>query len=339
MPSGGDRGRWLRRWPPGGTACWRDLVAWSGPREDRGDGAAHSPIRCGLRRHRGDRPARHGGPRHLPERPAVGPERPGALPGRPALPRWSAATVRRPLSSSLPTSELGPPRLAITGPPPTGEQAMPISPLDEFLVHQIPEPIDHCLQRQPALLRPLLLQPPLEQRSAVPCRRPRPVPKPRRDGRVRVDFLRRHPAHRPGVASARLKPPRHRGRADPGQRPRGSPIAAVGLRAQRMGCGVRRHLRREPCAPSRSRRPSLGSATAITQETFRFAQVGTWTGTLEVAGRRFDVTPDAWQGARDHSWGIRQVGKPPPVDPRQQANAPRGGSFTTGCRYSSPTTW
>jgi hypothetical protein len=56
----------------------------------------------------------------------------------------------------------------------------------------------------------------------------------------------------------------------------------------------------------------------ITQETCRFAQVGRWSGTLEVAGRTFTVTPDRWMGARDHSWGIRPVGTPAPADPATQ---------------------
>ena len=47
-------------------------------------------------------------------------------------------------------------------------------------------------------------------------------------------------------------------------------------------------------------------------ETSRFSQVGTWSGTLEVDGRRFEVTPDAWQGVRDRSWGVRPVGEPEP---------------------------
>jgi hypothetical protein len=44
----------------------------------------------------------------------------------------------------------------------------------------------------------------------------------------------------------------------------------------------------------------------------RFAQVGTYSGTLEVAGKSFDVRPDKWKGARDRSWGIRGVGEPEP---------------------------
>jgi len=44
-------------------------------------------------------------------------------------------------------------------------------------------------------------------------------------------------------------------------------------------------------------------------DTMRFAQTGCWTGTLEVAGERFDVTPDRWWGTRDRSWGVRPVGE------------------------------
>jgi hypothetical protein len=65
----------------------------------------------------------------------------------------------------------------------------------------------------------------------------------------------------------------------------------------------------------------------VTQETCRFAQVGTWTGTLEVTGRRYDVTPDRWLGARDHSWGIRPVGRPAPVDPGAQRPAGAAAGF------------
>ena len=45
-------------------------------------------------------------------------------------------------------------------------------------------------------------------------------------------------------------------------------------------------------------------------DTMRFAQTGCWTGTLEVAGETFDVTPDRWWGTRDRSWGVRPHGEP-----------------------------
>ena len=44
----------------------------------------------------------------------------------------------------------------------------------------------------------------------------------------------------------------------------------------------------------------------------RFAQVGTWSGELRVEGRQWSVSPDAWVGSRDRSWGIRPVGEAEP---------------------------
>ena len=45
----------------------------------------------------------------------------------------------------------------------------------------------------------------------------------------------------------------------------------------------------------------------------RFAQVGTWSGSLRVGGTSIEVTPDRWVGTRDRSWGIRPVGEQTPV--------------------------
>jgi hypothetical protein len=58
----------------------------------------------------------------------------------------------------------------------------------------------------------------------------------------------------------------------------------------------------------------------VIQDVTRYAQVGTWEGTLRAAGRSFDVTPDVWKGARDRSWGVRPVGEPehPGIRARQQ---------------------
>jgi hypothetical protein len=44
----------------------------------------------------------------------------------------------------------------------------------------------------------------------------------------------------------------------------------------------------------------------------RLAQLGSWTGWLDVDGDRIEVTPDRWWGSRDRSWGIRPVGEPEP---------------------------
>jgi hypothetical protein len=48
----------------------------------------------------------------------------------------------------------------------------------------------------------------------------------------------------------------------------------------------------------------------------RLTQCGRWQGWIEVAGRRYEVGPHNWWGARDHSWGIRNVGEPEPAGAR-----------------------
>jgi hypothetical protein len=44
----------------------------------------------------------------------------------------------------------------------------------------------------------------------------------------------------------------------------------------------------------------------------RFAQVGTWSGTLRVEGEELTVSDDRWVGTRDRSWGIRPIAEPDP---------------------------
>lgn len=55
----------------------------------------------------------------------------------------------------------------------------------------------------------------------------------------------------------------------------------------------------------------------------RFAQLGTWQGTLRVDGEDVDVDPAVWTGTRDRSWGIRPVGEPDPAG--RPADGPAGG--------------
>ena len=45
----------------------------------------------------------------------------------------------------------------------------------------------------------------------------------------------------------------------------------------------------------------------------RFAQVGTWSGSLHVDGHDLQVEPSVWVGSRDRSWGIRPVGENEPA--------------------------
>lgn len=56
----------------------------------------------------------------------------------------------------------------------------------------------------------------------------------------------------------------------------------------------------------------------------RFAQVGSWAGTLCVDGTDIAVDPRVWTGTRDRSWGIRPVGE---AEPAGRANAEGAGGF------------
>ena len=67
----------------------------------------------------------------------------------------------------------------------------------------------------------------------------------------------------------------------------------------------------------------------VTMDTSRYSQVGAWTGTLEAAGQTYDITPDAWRGARDHSWGVRGVGEPEPPGIRIKSVLQGFGFFHT----------
>lgn len=44
----------------------------------------------------------------------------------------------------------------------------------------------------------------------------------------------------------------------------------------------------------------------------RFAQLGSWSGTISIDGQDLAVDPQLWMGSRDRSWGIRPVGDPDP---------------------------
>jgi hypothetical protein len=55
----------------------------------------------------------------------------------------------------------------------------------------------------------------------------------------------------------------------------------------------------------------------------RLAQTGSWTGTIRIGERIWDVAPDHWWGSRDRSWGIRPSGEPEP--PGITAHLPSAG--------------
>lgn len=65
------------------------------------------------------------------------------------------------------------------------------------------------------------------------------------------------------------------------------------------------------------------AGTRVILDGCRFAQVGTWEGTLHLDGEDIPVTPDLWVGSRDRSWGIRPTGEAEP--PGRSGEEPREG--------------
>jgi len=56
----------------------------------------------------------------------------------------------------------------------------------------------------------------------------------------------------------------------------------------------------------------MRTAGRVILDAQRFAQVGTWSGTLHYDGTEAAVSDDRWLGTRDRSWGIRPVGEAEP---------------------------
>lgn len=59
----------------------------------------------------------------------------------------------------------------------------------------------------------------------------------------------------------------------------------------------------------------------------RFAQLGSWSGTLAFNGEELAVDPAVWMGSRDRSWGIRPVGDADPAG--RLADEPTDGHWWT----------
>ena len=57
----------------------------------------------------------------------------------------------------------------------------------------------------------------------------------------------------------------------------------------------------------------LRAGTRITLDAQRFAQVGSWSGQIVIDGEEITVDPSAWIGTRDRSWGIRPIGEAEPA--------------------------
>lgn len=55
----------------------------------------------------------------------------------------------------------------------------------------------------------------------------------------------------------------------------------------------------------------MRAGSRVTLQAQRFAQTGTWSGTLTLDGE--EIAVDSWTGTRDRSWGIRPSGEPAPA--------------------------
>ena len=64
--------------------------------------------------------------------------------------------------------------------------------------------------------------------------------------------------------------------------------------------------------------------TRVTQDYIRTTQTGRFEGWIKVAGRRIEVSLEQFWGQRDHSWGIRSVGEPDPAGVRAAPGAGAG---------------
>ncbi|WCO66107.1 hypothetical protein PO878_16525 [Iamia majanohamensis] len=71
-------------------------------------------------------------------------------------------------------------------------------------------------------------------------------------------------------------------------------------------------------------RQYLRSQGKVVFDTQRLAQMGSWSGTLRVAGEDLAIDPETCWGSRDRSWGVRPVGEPETDGIRQGVNVMEG---------------
>ena len=77
--------------------------------------------------------------------------------------------------------------------------------------------------------------------------------------------------------------------------------------------------------PYLERRHHIREHGRVVVDTSRLSQTGRWSGSLRVGDESFEITPDRWWGARDRSWGVRPVGEPEP--PGIRATTPPSFAF------------
>ncbi|MCB0994648.1 MAG: hypothetical protein KDB21_06140 [Acidimicrobiales bacterium] len=80
-----------------------------------------------------------------------------------------------------------------------------------------------------------------------------------------------------------------------------------------------------PAVPEPNQFIRTGARTTF--DTQRLAQMGSWSGTLNVGGRDLTVDPSTTWGSRDRSWGVRPVGEREPEG--INAGTPRLGGMWT----------
>src|SRR5690606_24008723 len=142
-------------------------------------------------------------------------------------------------------------------------------------------------------------------------------------GRVRSRPPGERAPGRAGLAGARPRPPRHHRGPVRHRGRRGPEGAALQLDAPEHGLAY--DLTWTGFVPAFQEPTHLdhdANGRAFLHAC-RLAQLGSWSGWLEVDGNRYEVTPDRWWGSRDRSWGIRPVGDPEP--PGNLAGKPAPG--------------
>jgi len=91
-----------------------------------------------------------------------------------------------------------------------------------------------------------------------------------------------------------------------------------GLRSLRLTCdenewGLSFDVRFDGSVPALEEPKTFTrNRSRVMMDVSRYAQVGTYSGHVEVGGKRLEVSPDRWRGARDRSWGVRPVGEREP---------------------------
>ena len=88
---------------------------------------------------------------------------------------------------------------------------------------------------------------------------------------------------------------------------------ASSLEPTEHGVVAGRHLARASVPAIEEPTQFIRAQGRVVFDTQRFAQTGRWEGYADAsAASDFAVTPDHWWGTRDRSWGVRPVGEPEP---------------------------